>query len=333
MAAAGAEVLLRTTDHPVMGLPGLRVIVDHAELNDQIEGIFAEHAIDLHVPVDSPAANFPVCRIARRAGARIVHVVAPQMWAWGRWRVRKLRRLTDLVLCLLPFEPAWFGSRRVPATFIGHPIFDEPTRELPAGDDAVVALLPGSRSREFQRVFPLLIEMLAALREDRPGLRAVVGAVSDRAVDELRAVADCFGGWPAETEIIVGDVDRAIASAGLVLACSGTVTLRVMRLRRPMVVVYRVEPLGYALVGKRLLSTPYRALPNLAAGRRIVPEFVPLEGPAAPALAAARQLLLRSDVREQQVRDLDEAASFFESHRSAADAAEHIARFLSVPAP
>jgi lipid-A-disaccharide synthase len=336
MAAAGADVLEVTTENPVMGLPGLRTIVEHVELNDRIEGLLAGRRIDLHVPTDSPAANFPVCRITRRLGARIVHVVAPQMWAWGSWRVRKLRRLTDLVLCLLPFEPDWFRDRGVPAEFIGHPMFDDPLDETSEGDSDVIALLPGSRSKEFARVFPLQLEILAALRRTRPNLRVVIAAVSSRAETELRAAAEKSFGWPPGAEVIVGNVDAAIARAGLVIACSGTVSLRVTRHRRPMIVVYRVEPIGYALVGRRLIASKHRALPNLAAGARIVPEFIPLEGPTAPAIAAAESLLDSSEARAQQVAELDRVARLFESRTAARDAAARLLAFLDrapEPAP
>jgi len=328
MADAGADVLEFTTDNPVMGLPGLRTIVEHMELNDRIEGLLASRRIDLHVPTDSPAANFPVCRITRRMDARIVHVVAPQMWAWGSWRVRKLRRLTDLVLCLLPFEPEWFRARGVPAEFIGHPIFDDPLDESRQGDPNAIALLPGSRSREFARVFPLQLEILAALRRTRPSLRVLIAAVSSRAERELRAAAERAAGWPPNAEVLVGDVDAAIARAGFVIACSGTVSLRVARHRRPMIVVYRVEPVGYALIGRRLIAAEHRALPNLAAGARIVPEFIPLEGPAAPAIAAAESLLDSPEARAEQTASLDRVARLFESRTAAKDAAARILAFL-----
>src|ERR1043165_7088436 len=80
----------------------------------------------VHVPVDSPGANFPVARVAKRRGLRVVQLVAPQVWAWAPWRTRKLKKRTDLVLCLLPFEEEWFMARGVPAKFVGHPLFDEP---------------------------------------------------------------------------------------------------------------------------------------------------------------------------------------------------------------
>jgi len=329
MEAAGATIIERTGENPVMGLPGLKTIIEHAELNDRIEGWLSEHPIDLHVPVDSPAANFPVCKLTKRAGAGVVHVVAPQLWAWGPWRVRKLRRLTDLVLCLLPFEPAWFGARGVPAEFIGHPMFDHPLPGAPSRfGEPGIALLPGSRGREFQRVFPLQLEMLRAVSAEQPGLRAQVSAISDRALGQLREVARHCGGWPENLEAVVGDVDAVIGASDAVFACSGTVTLRVTRHRKPMVVVYRVEPVGYALIGKWIVSAHDRALPNLAAGRRIVPEFIPLEGPATPAIDAARELVGSVEARERQGAELDRVARLFEGRRAAEEAAEKIERFL-----
>ena len=322
MAAAGATLIERTGENPVMGLPGLDTIIEHAELNDRVEGWLAENPIDLHVPVDSPAANFPVCKLTKKVGAKVVHVVAPQLWAWGPWRVRKLRRLTNLVLCLLPFEPEWFRSRGVPAEFIGHPMFDNPLPDSPQKNgDPQIALLPGSRAKEFNRVFPLQLEMLRAISASRPELQAQLAAITPRALDTMRAVAEGCGGWPENLEPVVGDVDRVIASSDMAIACSGTVSLRVARHRVPMVVVYRVEPIGYAIIGKRIVSANDRALPNLAAGKRIVPEFIPLEGPAAPAIKAAEALLLGDALRDEQTGELDRVACLFEGRRAAEEAA------------
>ena len=330
MEAAGATMIERTGEHAEMGLPGLGTIVDHMELNDRVDAWLATHPIDLHVPIDSPAANFPICALTKPRGAKVVHVVAPQMWAWGSWRVRKLRRLTDLVLCLLPFEPAWFRTRGVPAEFIGHPMFDAPLpppRDLGAGAPKI-AVLPGSRPREFDRVLPLQLEVLRHLRAEHPGLRAVLAAVSEGSLEHCRRVAAACGGWPDSLSAEVGDVDAVLSWADLALACSGTVTLRTLRHRTSMVVMYRVDPIGWNLIGKWLLNNSFRALPNLAAQRAIVPEYVPLEGPAAPVIAAAERLLSDPAAMDAQRSDLDAVAQSFEQHRAAEDAAAHLCAVL-----
>ena len=133
MERAGAALVGRTGGNAVMGLPGPRKVAEHLAIKRDIRRWLDERLAAVHVPVDSPAANFPVCALTRRAGMRIIHLVAPQMWAWGEWRTRKLRRLTDKVLCLLPFEHDWFQQRGIAARFIGHPLFDEPL-DLPTLD-------------------------------------------------------------------------------------------------------------------------------------------------------------------------------------------------------
>src|SRR5262249_160118 len=131
MEAAGATIVERTGENAVMGMPGMGKIVEHLRINSRIRKWLATHPIWVHVPVDSPGANFPVLKLTEPAswngrGARGVHLGAPQVGAWAEWRVNKLRKRTDLVLCLLPFEEGWFMARGVRARFIGHPLFDQP---------------------------------------------------------------------------------------------------------------------------------------------------------------------------------------------------------------
>ena len=154
MRRAGAEIIAETGADAVMGVPGLAKIREHQRINRDIARWMDNNpGVSVHVPVDSPAANFPVCAMAKKRGIKVVHLVAPQVWAWGSWRVAKLRRLTDLVLCVLPFEEAYFADHDVPARFIGHPLFDEPldlaslddrAHDLPGGEPRL-AILPISR--------------------------------------------------------------------------------------------------------------------------------------------------------------------------------------------
>src|SRR4029077_19745467 len=126
---AGATLVERTGDDAVMGVPALKKIREHTRINERIDAWMRQHRPGVHIPVDSPGANFPICKIAKGHGIKVVHLVAPQIWAWGRWRIGKLRRRTDMVLCLLPFEESFFRTRHVPARFIAHPLFDAPISE------------------------------------------------------------------------------------------------------------------------------------------------------------------------------------------------------------
>lgn len=337
MQAAGARLVERTGDDAVMGLPGLAKIREHARINDQVARFLADHPVAVHVPVDSPAANFPLCKIARRAGCRVVHLVAPQIWAWGRWRIHKLRRLTDLVLCLLPFEERFFLRRRVPARFIGHVLFDQPLDEpaldrvaasFPAGPIRL-AFMPGSRPAEFRRNLPLILDVYRALRARYPDAVGVIAATTTAVEDELRRLAARHGGWPEGLDSTAGNADAAIRWCTLALVKSGTVTLQVARQLRPMVIFYKhSNPLFYYALSRIVLSTRRFSLPNVIAARTVVPEFVPHFGGPEPIIHAATQLIDDPAARCRQQADLAHILSCFEGRRAsalAADAIEEIA--------
>lgn len=299
MEAAGATLLERTGDAAVMGLPGIQKIIEHKRINQRIDEWLAANPIAVHVPVDSPAANTPICELTKARGAKIVHLVAPQIWAWGRWRIHKLRRLTDLVLCMLPFEPEFFARRNVPARFIGHFLFEKALdegaldrRSAAFGDGSPrIAMMPGSRPEELELNFPLLLDAFAGLRQRHPNATGVVAATSDAVADRLREAAKARGGWPQHVRIVVQDTDAAVRWCTLALVKSGTVTLQVARQGKPMVIFYKKSSPFLYLVAKAVLSTKVFSLPNVLARGRIVPEFIPHFGGADPIVAAADALI------------------------------------------
>ncbi|RMH24401.1 MAG: lipid-A-disaccharide synthase [Planctomycetota bacterium] len=339
MRDAGAEIIARTGDDAVMGMPGLAKIREHKRINADIARWVEQHRPTVHVPVDSPAANFPVCAITKRAGAKVVHLVAPQLWAWGPWRIKKLRRLTDHVLCLLPFEEKWFRDRGVPATFIGHPLFDHApdTETLDAAiadwpdGHPKIALMPGSRPGEMRANFALLLNAYNRLAREHPGMRGIVAATKDEVVPVLRRLAkDANTEWPESLEVRCGATDAVVRWCDLALVVSGTVTLQIARQRRPMVIVYKSSRLLWALIARWIIRTPFFTLPNLVAGREIVPELVPHFTGADPVADRAVALLESPDAAEAQRRDLAEIASRFEGHHAADEAAAAIARFAGL---
>jgi lipid-A-disaccharide synthase len=293
----------------------------------------------VHVPVDSPAANFPICRRTRAAGARIVHLVAPQLWAWGPWRIGKLRRLTDGVLCLLPFEPAWFAARGVPARFIGHPRLQRPVDEAavraraadlgipgaaPGDGRRRLVLLPGSRRHEVERNREDLVRLAAGLQRAAAArgedlavtCSPTTEAVGRRMLEAAAAVGLDLGVWPGELDAVVLDADLA-------LLVSGTVSLDVARLGTPMVGVFRVRRAS-AMIARVLLRTPDRLLPNLVAGERIVPEFVPWAGGLDPIQRAADALLADRDRAERQRAGLAAVLASSSGHDAEDEAAEAV---------
>ena len=342
MQAAGAIIVERTGDDAVMGVPGLKKIHEHRLINRRVAEWISVHRPDLHVPVDSPAANFPICEAARARGVRIVHVVAPQIWAWGPWRIGKLRRLTDLVLCLLPFEEGWFTTRGVPAHFIGHPIFDHAVDEasldrigsgfpVARAGEWKLALMPGSRPSELERNFPLMLDAFRLIRKSRPHVIGMVAARNEVTQRRLESIAARVGGWPDGLHCAAGKTEAVIRWCHLSIVVSGTVTLQIARQARPMVIQYVANPWFFHAVARWIVKTKFFTLPNLIMGHEVAPEYVPHLGGPEP-IADAAMALIDDPIRYQrQIADLREIARRFEGRNAAEAAAVEIDRMLQRP--
>jgi lipid-A-disaccharide synthase len=243
---------------------------------------FRSHPPDVFVGIDSPDFTLPIEHALKRRGVRTVHYVSPSVWAWRRGRVHKIRQAVDMMLTLLPFEADFYREHRVPVRFVGHPLAD---RISPVTDSAasraalgipqgstVVALLPGSRVNEVRYLAPPFLQTAAWLQRRRADLHFVVPLVSPPTVEAFEQVRRRLG---SELPIsVVRDASRqAMSAAEVVLTASGTATLEAMLLGRPTVVAYRMSPPTY-LLAKRLVKVPHIALPNLLAGRRLVPELI-----------------------------------------------------------
>lgn len=343
MEAAGAMLIGRTGQKAVMGLPGPAKIAEHFALQRDIRTWLGKGLARVHVPVDSPAANFPICKLTRPAGMTVIHLVAPQMWAWGAWRVKKLRRLTNKVLCLLPFEEDWFLQRGVPARFIGHPLFDVPLDEAtlaelderakafdPASGPTPsprIALMPGSRPAELRSAFPRLLDAFRRLLKDFPAIAGVVAATTPRVAEGLRARAEALGGWPERLAMSVGDTDAAIRWCDFALVVSGTVTLQIARQQRPMASFYCPNKVTYHLLARWLLETEHYTLPNLIMGKRIVPELIPYMRNDGEDLALeVIKFMRRTGYAEDQKAELRRLCKRFEGTHAASAAADEILR-------
>lgn len=344
MAAAGCELIETTAENAAMGIDALAKIRWMRGIVARMQPWLDANPVALHVPVDSPAANIHIVRLTRARGAGVIHLVAPQMWAWGAWRVRKLRPLTDGLMCLLPFEPAWFAARGIPARFIGHPRLDrtlDPAELAAAGAalglvggapaDAAdagrrIVVLPGSRPKEVERNGATLLRVAGAAAR-RAAARGepvqLVAAPTSRAIaDRLAAQwSDLAGGSPdIPLTTHVGQLDPVLHGADLAVAVSGTVSLDVVRHGVPMVGVFRVSRAS-ALIARGLLRAPYRLLPNLALGEAVVPEFVPWAGPDAPIVAAADEILADDAVAAAQREAMSRIRDIYAGHDPDAESA------------
>ena len=237
----------------------------------------AQRKPDLAILTDSPDFHFRVARKLKRLGVPVVYLVAPQVWAWRKGRVRTMRRVIDQLLCIFPFEEAFFRQHRVPVTYIGHPLA---TRVRPAlsrqeffqkhklpEDRPLVAVLPGSRRSEALRHLPALVRAVEILSRDR-ALSFI-----------LPASPTCGAAFFAQAltgnsiQVIEGEAWDAMAYCDVALAASGTVTVEAAMLGAPMVTFYRVTGVSWA-IGKVLVDVPFYSMVNLIAGKKAVPELM-----------------------------------------------------------
>ena len=337
MERAGAIMIERTADDGAMGLSALSKIASVKKTQNAIRQWAQARRVNVHVPVDSPAANFAIAKFMKARGVRVCHLVAPQLWAWGPWRLNKLRRCTDLVLCLLPFEQEWFRSRRVPAKFIGHPVInrmldqeqiDAQVKELPTGSPKVL-LLPGSRSSEVTRNLPLLLKVFSDIQHNHRRAIAIMVTANDSLA---RLVRERVPTLPPGVLLMTGKLDAAISWSEIALCVSGTVSLDLLRQAKPMVGMYRTGLLS-VIGGNIMLSMPNRLLPNILAGKRVVPEFVPCLGRAGPISAAVENLLADQSRLRETANVLRALLPAFQGKRPDIEAAEAIIAFVSGRSP
>jgi lipid-A-disaccharide synthase len=293
MAAAGCELIAETVGRAAMITGALRHLAYYRRLIRQVKRAMDQAPPAVHVPIDAPALNWHLARAARRRGAAVAHYVAPQVWAWARWRVRKLRRLSDVVACILPFEEDYLRCRGVNARFVGHPLFDglppadPPDLDAAAGDGTWrIALLPGSRRGEIAAHAPALAAVRDGLSRRFPRAEFVFAAVDEAAAETIR-----LSTGRADLPLEVGGTAGVLARSHFAFTASGTATLLAGHFGVPMVVFYRVGRLAYALVGRWLVRTPHLSLVNILAGREMVPELMPWYGSAEQLLQAGLAML------------------------------------------
>jgi len=284
MRSAGCRAWFDCSDLAVMGLfEVLRHLPRLLRLRRDIVKRLLADPPDVLVGIDAPDFNLGIERIARRNGIPTVHYVCPSVWAWRQSRVNILRKACDRVLCLLPFEASFLERHGVAGQFVGHPLADEITGSddrsaaraaLGVGGESVVALLPGSREGEVARLGPVFAAAAAWLTERVSGISFVSPAVDSR----LRALFEShLQEFAPDCEVTVfdGRARDVIAVSDVVLVASGTATLEAMLARRPMVMAYRMAPLTYWVARLfRLVRLEHFSLPNLLAGRTLIPELI-----------------------------------------------------------
>lgn len=234
---------------------------------------------DLLVLIDFAEFNLALAGVAHRRGVPVLYYISPQVWAWRRRRIRKIARRVDRLAVVFPFEAALYAGTGARAEFVGHPLLDRVRPTRPRAETLarhgldptkrLIALLPGSRVKEMHLILPAMADAAARLvaRGDTQCALALADTLSHA------DIAATMRGRPLPATVVEGDTYDLVHASEIALVASGTATLETALLERPMVIVYRVAPLTFALA-RRLVSVPFIGMPNLIAGRQVVPELV-----------------------------------------------------------
>ncbi len=286
MAEAGAEVLFPLVDMAVMWF--VRVLMNlhtFIGLVGKADRYFQEYHPDAVILIDYPGLHWWIARKAKKRGIPVFYYVPPQIWAWAGWRVKKVRRFVDHVLCSLPFEPAWYHARGVPqAKYVGHPYFDELTERVldsafiarekaKASSISIVAILPGSRTQEVTRNFPIMLSAAIKLSAQSK-TRFVVACLHEKHKAMVEGmIAGTNGAGSLPIEVHAARTPELIRVADVCWAVSGSVGLELMMEALPTVVLYKVRRFDL-LIARRFIKSKYISLVNLLADAEVMPEYL-----------------------------------------------------------
>ncbi|HZG51117.1 MAG TPA: lipid-A-disaccharide synthase [Pyrinomonadaceae bacterium] len=290
MRAAGVESIVATDDLAITGLLEIGgALRQFWRAYQKLKRAGIERAPDAVVLVDWPDFNLRLARFFRRRGLRVVYYISPQLWAWRARRVRNIRRDVDLLLAILPFEPAWYAARGIThVEFTGHPLTGEVRARYDRAEFCrrhaldptlpLVALLPGSRRQELLRILPHMIEATKTIHAAQPDAQFVVALAPNRSDAEAQAIiraalASSHAKLSERISLIRHETREALGAADAAAVASGTATLEAALLETPLVVVYKESFLNWHTLG-RLINTEHFGLVNLVAGERLAPELM-----------------------------------------------------------
>lgn len=318
MEKLGLRRVVRAEDVAVMGITEVIAHMPHiyAEYRKLTASLRREKP-DLAILIDFPDVNLRLAEQLHRLDIPVVYFVSPQLWAWKKWRIRRVKRFVTRMLVIFPFEETFYRDHGVAADFVGHPLTDltqpEGTREQFARENrldpskAWIGLLPGSRKKELIANLPTMLEAAALLGPLYQYVLPVAPTLEHSEVSGLlnRSIPNVPGQGLCVR--LVHDARAALLHARASIAASGTATVEAALIGNPFVVVYRVSALSYA-VARRVIRVPHVAMVNLIAGRRIVPELIQHDFTAAKVVESLRPLLEDGEARATMQRDLNAVA-------------------------
>jgi len=344
MAAAGVTLRHDLAGEAIMGFTEVLRKLGHirAILRDTIDWL-QRNRPDLLILIDYPGFNLELAERAKKLGIRTLYYISPQVWAWGKGRVRQIAALAEKVLVILDFEEKIYADAGVSVEYVGHPLVDhlenvqldtEFIENHSEGDCITVGLLPGSRPQEIKRHLPLMLRTSELVSRHVPASRFIVACPHERTGQLAREIVETHSGKgnAPHVEVVSQKTYEVINLSTLCLVASGTATLETAYFLKPMVVIYKTS-LPSWLLARLLVRVEHIALVNILAKKRIVPEFIQFD--ARPkAIAAEARSLLEDDRRRAELQlALKEVKDKFGTPGASARAARAVIELLKTPAP
>jgi lipid-A-disaccharide synthase len=289
MRAVGVESIVQADDLAIIGLLDEALALPkfwRAFKSLRDEAIRrSPHAVIL---VDWPDFNLRLARALHRRGLKVIYYVSPQLWAWRSYRIRNISRDVDLLLSILPFEPAWYKERGVThVEFVGHPLVGEVSPRYGREEFCrrhqldytrpIITLLPGSRSTEIKRILPTMLETLQLISTERPDVQTIIALAPNRTIEEVASIAASIESEKllesSNLRIVRHETREALAAADAAAVASGTATLEAALIGTPMVIVYKISRFARHTLA-RLINVEHYGLVNLIAGERVSTELM-----------------------------------------------------------
>ncbi|MBO8131359.1 MAG: lipid-A-disaccharide synthase [Candidatus Marinimicrobia bacterium] len=327
LSNTGAKLILHIKDVSVMGF--IEVIKKYKNIKNMWK--YATDTIkklnpDIVILIDYPGFNLKLARFCKKAGIKVIYYIVPQVWAWGKNRVKTIKKYIDKVICILPFEQDWLKSFGIDATYVGHPIVThlrpEKAKENKQNGKISIAILPGSRDQEIKKHLPVMLRAIKLLKNKYQNLKTTVALAPGIDARNLQKVHKDPG-----IKWVEDQTYKVINDSNIVLLSSGTATLETTLFHKPMVVCYKLSFLSY-LIGRIIVNVKHIAIPNLIAGEKIVPELIQYKLTPENIYNEVDKYITNIAYRESVTRRLQEISKTLQKSNPSKAAAHIIAKYI-----
>ena len=312
MAGAGCRILFPSDELSVMGVVEVFTQLPkiYRRFQQLKQPLVSAEPPKLLVLIDFPDFNLRLAKVAKAAGIPVLYYISPKVWAWRSGRAKVIADRVDRLALIFPFEVPIFASLGLKADYVGNPLLDEFVCNEPQGTllnllginggEEVIGIFPGSRNSELQYILDTLIATAELIHQQRPGAKFIVPVAPSLSREHLE---QRFAATGLPVHIVAENIYETAIACDVVLTVSGTVTLQIALVGTPMVIVYKVAPLSYA-IGKHLISVEHVGLPNIVAGKTVVSEFIQNQATAENLLAEVEHILGDDNYRTDMIAGL-----------------------------